>query len=65
MRPNTILSWLTALAGLVTFAAPMWVSYGGISAFARGNDVVVGVVVLMLGCASAFTQHRATRLIRT
>ena len=53
------LAWLVALAGLVTLAAPLWTDYQGISTFARGNDVVVGLVVLILGCASAFRRHHA------
>jgi len=61
-RPNQILSWLTALAGLVTIAAPWWVSYSGVRTFAHANDIVVGVIVLILGCAGAMSQHRAARV---
>ena len=61
-RPNLILSGLIALAGLVTLAAPVWVNYDGVRAFARANDIVVGVVVLILGCAGALTQRRAAPL---
>ena len=56
------LAWLVGLAGLVTLGSPLWTNYQGISTFARANDVVVGLVVLLLGCASAVARHKANRI---
>jgi len=60
MRPAPLLSWLVAIAGLWTIVAPMVMNYG-IRA-SRGNDIIVGVIVLALGVANAI--HRQ-ELVRT
>jgi hypothetical protein len=60
MRPSAILSWLVALAGLWTLIAPFAMSYGTLRA-ARGNDIIVGIVVLVLGVSNAiYRQTPAT-----
>jgi hypothetical protein len=46
------ISWVVALAGLWTLLAPGAIGYGNLTA-SRGNDIVVGIVVLVLGIANA------------
>jgi SPW repeat len=50
--PTSAISWVIAVAGLWLAIAPAAINYRGISA-ARANDVVVGIVVLILGIANA------------
>jgi len=61
MRPSPMLSWLVALAGLWTLIAPVAMNYGMLRT-ARGNDIVVGIIVLALGVNNAI--YRQT-LVRT
>jgi hypothetical protein len=61
MRPSSVISWLVAIAGLLTLIAPAVVSYVGMAS-ARANSVVVGIAVLVLGIANALYRHS---LIRT
>jgi hypothetical protein len=51
-RPSTVISWLVAVAGLWTVLAPAAMDYTR-AASSRANDVVVGVLVLVLGIANA------------
>ena len=48
------LSWLVALAGVWTLIAPGIISYVGMSA-SRANDVIVGIIVIVLGAARALS----------
>ena len=50
-RPSSIASWLVALAGLWTLIAPAAINYVGLTA-SRTNDVIVGIIVLVLGIAN-------------
>ena len=59
-RPSSILSWIVALAGLWTLIAPSVINYGTMTA-SRGNDMIVGVVVLVLGFANAIYRQSPTR----
>jgi hypothetical protein len=56
-RPQPGVSWVVALAGLWTLMAPAVINYAGASA-SRGNDLVVGIIVLILGVINAV--HRPT-----
>ncbi len=60
VRPSSILSWIVALAGLWTLAAPFVIDYAARSA-SRGNDMIVGVIVLVLGFANAIYRQSPTR----
>jgi len=51
-RPGTLLSWCVAIAGLWTLIAPFVIEYGTMSA-SRTNDIVVGIIVLVLGFINA------------
>jgi SPW repeat len=51
-RPSSIVSWLVALAGLWTLIAPGVIGYASMTV-SRANDMVVGLVVLVLGIANA------------
>jgi hypothetical protein len=59
-RPSRVVSWLVALAGLWTLIAPAVISYAGTTA-SRANDIVVGIVVLVLGIASAVYRQSPVR----
>lgn len=59
-RPSFVISWLVALAGLWTLIAPAVLSYAGMR-ISRGNDIVVGVVVLVLGIANAVIRQSPVR----
>ncbi|HJZ72560.1 MAG TPA: SPW repeat protein [Vicinamibacterales bacterium] len=52
LRPAPITSLLVAIAGLWTLLAPSFMNYMGM-ATARRNDLVVGIVVLVLGIVNA------------
>jgi hypothetical protein len=52
VTPRPAVSALVAVAGLWTLLAPAFMNYTGVPA-ARGNDIVVGIVVLVLGIANA------------
>jgi len=54
----SIASWLVALAGLWTLIAPAAISYAGLTA-SRTNDIVVGIVVLVLGVANTVYRQPA------
>jgi len=63
MRPSSIASWLVALAGLWTLIAPAAISYAGLTT-SRANDIVVGIVVLVLGIANTvYSQRRPVRTV--
>lgn len=53
-------AWLVALAGLWTLIAPGVIDYT-MSHGARTNDVIVGVIVLVLGFASAVYRRSPVR----
>src|SRR5690242_4672460 len=57
---NTVLSWVVALAGLWTLLAPAVVNYTAVPR-ARGNDITVGVIVLILGVVNALYRPAAVR----
>jgi hypothetical protein len=61
VRPSSILSWLVALAGLWTLLAPIVMNYG--MRASRGNDIVVGIIVLALGVSNAI--YRQQMPVRT
>ena len=60
VRPLPILSWLVAIAGLWTLVAPMVMKYGILRA-SRGNDIVVGIIVLALGVSNAIYRQEPVR----
>jgi hypothetical protein len=55
-RETAVMSWIVALAGLWAIIAPAAISYGQLAA-SRTNDIVVGIVVLILGVADAMYRH--------
>ncbi|HEY7170435.1 MAG TPA: SPW repeat protein [Vicinamibacterales bacterium] len=59
LRPAPILSWLVAIAGLWTLVAPMVMKYGLTAS--RGNDIIVGIIVLALGVSSAVYRQDVAR----
>jgi energy-coupling factor transporter transmembrane protein EcfT len=59
-RATAPLSWLVALAGLWTLIAPAVIHYGAMTA-ARSNDIVVGIIVLVLGIANAVYRQSPVR----
>jgi hypothetical protein len=59
-RPSTAISWLVAIAGLWTLVAPAVISYAGMNV-SRTNDIVVGIVVLVLGIANALYRRSPVR----
>jgi hypothetical protein len=58
-RPLAVINWLVAIAGLWTLIAPAVIRYNGMTA-SRSNDIVVGIIVLVLGIANAV--YRPTRV---
>jgi SPW repeat-containing protein len=59
-RPTAAISWLIAIAGLWLAIGPAAISYRGMAA-SRANDVVVGIVVLILGIANAVYRESPVR----
>ncbi len=59
-RPSAVVSWLVAIAGLWTLVAPSMIAYGGLTT-SRTNDIVVGIVVLVLGFANAVFRESPIR----
>ena len=59
-RPSSAVSWLIAIAGLWTLIAPAVIRYAGMAA-SRTNDIVVGIVVLVLGIANAVYSQSPVR----
>ena len=59
-RPSPVISWLVAIAGLWTLIAPAVINYAG-ARVSRGNDIVVGIVVLVLGIANAVYRESPVR----
>jgi nitrate reductase gamma subunit len=59
-RASSAISWLVALAGLWTLIAPAVIDYAGMTA-SRTNDIVVGIVVLVLGIANAVYRQSPVR----
>jgi hypothetical protein len=55
-RPMAATSWLIALAGLWTLIAPTVLGYGNAGA-SRGDDIVVGIIVMVLGIVNAVYRH--------
>jgi len=60
MRPAPLLSWLVAIAGLWTIIAPMVMNYSVRAS--RGNDIIVGVIVLALGVSNAIYRQEHVRV---
>jgi len=60
LRPNPVVSWLVAIAGLWTLIAPSVIQYG-MRSTSKANDVVVGVIVLVLGFANAVYRQSPAR----
>jgi hypothetical protein len=60
MRPAPLLSWLVTFAGLWTLIAPMVMNYGVRAS--RGNDIIVGVIVLALGVSNAVYRQERVRV---
>ena len=58
--PNSGVSWCVAVAGLIVLLAPAAVTYGTFRA-ARGNDIIVGLIVLVLGFVNAVYRQSAVR----
>jgi hypothetical protein len=52
IRPGSAASWMVAIAGLWTLFAPAVITYMSVRA-ARANDITVGIIVLVLGLATA------------
>jgi SPW repeat len=59
MRPAPVLSWLIAIAGLWTLVAPMVMHYAVRAS--RGNDIIVGIIVLALGVSNAVYRQDLVR----
>ena len=59
-RSSAVVSWLVALAGLWTLVAPSVIVYGMFTA-SRTNDIVVGIIVLVLGFANAVFRESPVR----
>ena len=59
-RSSAVVSWLVALAGLWTLVAPSVIAYGMFTA-SRTNDIVVGIIVLVLGFANAVFRESPVR----
>jgi hypothetical protein len=59
-RPSAVISWLVAVAGLWTLLAPAALDYTR-AASSRANDIVIGIVVLVLGVANALYRGSAVR----
>lgn len=53
------LSWVNALIGVWIFASAFWLDSSGTAA---ANDIILGVIVFVLGLASATASEDATRL---
>ena len=60
-RPSAVISWLIAVAGLLTLLAPAAMNYT-VATASRGNDVVVGAAVLVLGIANALHRGSSVRM---
>ena len=60
VRPSSAINWLIALAGLWTLIAPAVISYMDM-ARSRTNDIVVGIVVLILGVVNAVYSRSPVR----
>jgi hypothetical protein len=58
--PAAIFSWLLAIAGLSTLVAPMVMNDGVRPS--RGNDIIVGIIVLALGVANAVYRQDLVRV---
>ena len=57
---SAALNWLIAVAGLWTLIAPAALNYVGMHA-SRTNDIIVGIVVLVLGGANALSRQAPVR----
>jgi hypothetical protein len=59
-RPTAAISWLIAISGLWLLIGPAAIAYRGMAA-SRANDIVVGIVVLILGIANATFRESPVR----
>jgi len=59
-RHSPAVGWLIALAGLWTLIAPAVINYAGMTR-SRTNDMVVGIIVLVLGIATAMIHRTPVR----
>ena len=59
-RPSSVIGWLVAVAGLWTLFAPAVIRYGRMT-ISRANDIVIGIVVLVLGIATAVYRQSPIR----
>ncbi|HEY7286912.1 MAG TPA: SPW repeat protein [Vicinamibacterales bacterium] len=59
-RHSPAIGWLIALAGLWTLIAPAVINYAGMTR-SRANDMVVGIIVLLLGIATAVSHRTPVR----
>jgi len=59
-RPSSVISWLVAIAGLWTLIAPAVISYASVAG-SRANDIVVGIIVLVLGIVNAVYRQSPVR----
>ena len=57
---RALLAWLVAVAGLWTVVAPAVLNYRG-TGVSRLNDLIVGVLVLLLGVFTAISRPSVTR----
>jgi len=58
---NPAIPWAVAVAGLWTLLAPAFMNYG-MHAASRTNDIVVGIIVLVLGIADAVIRQAPARM---
>lgn len=54
------IAWCVAIAGLWTLIAPAWIDYS-MHAGSRANDIVIGILVLVLGIANAVYRQSPVR----
>ncbi len=57
---NAVISWCVVIAGLWTLIAPSVIAYGPLRA-SKINDVIVGIVVLVLAFANAVFRESPVR----
>jgi len=57
---SAALSWIVAAAGLWTLIAPAVINYA-MHPSAKANDVVVGIIILVLGVANAVYRQSPVR----
>lgn len=57
---SRVVAWAVAIAGLWTLAAPAMFDYGAMT-LSKTNDIVVGIIVLVLGFANAVFRESPVR----